>query len=71
MCLLCIESFDECVANTTCLTFEAGALLPNGDKTFDMNVLEIWGCGGDDTVGQGMWCIRRCIYSEVSRKCCK
>jgi hypothetical protein len=52
--LFIAESFDGCIAGSQDLTFEKGPLLPkNGDsvdKTFDIDHLEVWGCGGDDVV---------------------
>jgi hypothetical protein len=54
--LFIAESFDGCHAGSQDLTFETGPLLPKNadgaslDKTFDIDHLEVWGCGGDDVV---------------------
>lgn len=39
------DSLEECTAATSCMTFEPGALGPF--KKFSIEVMEVWGCGGD------------------------
>ena len=42
------ESLEGCTTSTSCPTYETGRLV-EGDQ-FEMHTLEIWGCGGSDTV---------------------
>ena len=47
------ESLERCIASSGVMdaTFESGSLLPGQwDKYFNVDVLEIWGVGGDDAV---------------------
>jgi hypothetical protein len=46
------ENFDGCIARDACLTFEPGHLV-SGEK-FEINCLEIWGCGGEEKVKTGL-----------------
>lgn len=62
------DTLEECVAHANCLTFEAGSLLnvtnttsssssydPSSTSgTFTIDVLEIWGCGGDELVNEAL-----------------
>jgi len=51
------ESFEECVASTTCLTYEVGKLIQDNsfrDNKFEIDVIEVWGCGGEDVVSEGL-----------------
>jgi hypothetical protein len=49
------ESLENCQANTTCPTFEPGALLPPACKgKFEINALEIWGCGGQEHISSAL-----------------
>ena len=40
------EDLEECYTNAKCLSFETGRL--SSKDTFTIDVLEVWGCGGDD-----------------------
>lgn len=62
------ESFDNCVASDSCLTFEGGNLLPEStandgkDKefsgvsksAFEIDHLEVYACGGKQIIERGM-----------------
>lgn len=56
------ESLEHCVAKSSCPTFEPGRLIPLSDgvgndtnsNTFEIDVLEIWGCGGDSIVSEAL-----------------
>jgi len=49
------ESLEECTSTTRCLTFENGVLSSAGKGTFEIQDLEIWGCGGsEDQVQKAM-----------------
>ena len=62
------ESFDNCVASDSCLTFEGGNLLPDPTATnekdnefsgvsksaFEIDHLEVYACGGKQVIEQGM-----------------
>ena len=49
------ESLETCIANSSCLTFESGSLLPDNKTEFQIDTMEIWGCGGDDLIKQGLY----------------
>lgn len=51
------ESFETCTFRTSCLTYEPGKLIQDSkmrDDKFEIDVLEVWGCGGDDVVSSGL-----------------
>lgn len=63
------DTLEDCVAHSNCLTFEAGSLLHASNSsvsssssydpsstsgTFSIDVLEIWGCGGDEIVNEAL-----------------
>lgn len=53
------ENWDDCMASSADLTFEAGSLLPqrkdgNPSKLFDLESLEVWGVGGDEAVAHAL-----------------
>ena len=61
------DTLEDCVAHSNCLTFENGSLLNasnnNTTETFPTNqssssfvidVMEIWGCGGDEVVNDAL-----------------
>lgn len=61
------DTLEECVAHSNCLTFENGSLLnhsnnnteslplPNTSSgSFVIDVMEIWGCGGDEVVNDAL-----------------
>jgi hypothetical protein len=53
------EKWDDCMASSADLTFEAGSLLPqrndgNPSKLFDLESLEVWGVGGDEAVAHAL-----------------
>jgi TLD len=53
------ESFEECMARSQDLTFQHGTLLPKTKEgatctSFDIDILEVWGVGGDEVVGEAL-----------------
>ncbi len=54
------DTLEGCIARHDCPTFEAGKLVP--EETFEIESLEVWGCGGIDKVQRGL------KAQEVSRK---
>lgn len=48
------ECFDECIASPNDTTFDYGPLLPNNQREFDIDILEVWGCGGDAAVQEAL-----------------
>lgn len=42
------EDFENCVARTSCLTFESGALTQKAE--FYIDTMEVWGCGGEEAL---------------------
>lgn len=57
--LFIAESFDDCKAASADLTFEKGRLLAEGSggasgKDFEIDSLEVWGCGGTETVQEAL-----------------
>jgi hypothetical protein len=60
------DTLEDCVAHANCLTFESGSLLTpsNSSSPFDLSspnsgafsidVLEIWGCGGEELVNEAL-----------------
>lgn len=48
------DTLEDCKAHSSCLTFEAGALVDNSTGDFDIEVMEVWGCGGDDLVQEAL-----------------
>lgn len=44
------ESFDDCRAAERDLTFEKGPLLNTNLQNFEIDSLEVWGCGGTEVV---------------------
>jgi hypothetical protein len=49
------ESFEHCSASFLDKTFQAGELLPpEALEKFEINCLEIWGVGGDESISKGL-----------------
>jgi len=48
------ESLDECMAGDSDATFQSGPLLPENRKYFEIQSLEVWGCGGDAVVEEAL-----------------
>jgi hypothetical protein len=51
------ESLETCTARPSCLTYEPGKLLSYntpGDDSFEIDVLEVWACGGEKLVSSGL-----------------
>eukprot|EP01035_Chromulina_nebulosa_P021176 gene21176-27434_t len=51
------ESLENCIARGSCLTYETGKLLSKNDRNdnnFEIDVLEVWGCGGEEIVNSGL-----------------
>ena len=49
------DTLEGCIACASCLTFEPGALLEKStDGTFNISIMEVWGCGGDDLIAQAL-----------------
>ena len=49
------ESLESCKAYSSCPTFEQGPLLPDKCKnTFEIMTLEVWGCGGEESIRAGL-----------------
>jgi hypothetical protein len=65
------DTLEDCVAHSNCLTFEGGSLLsPSNSSTssepsspnsgsFAIDVLEIWGCGGEELVNEALTAQRK------------
>ncbi len=47
------DSLESCIARDTCLSFEDGRLIAEGES-FEIATLEIWGCGGNSRVERAM-----------------
>lgn len=47
------ETLENCVARDSCPTYEDGKLISNGE-TFQIDTLEMWGCGGHSRVQVGL-----------------
>ena len=48
------ESFEQCMANSRDMTFAHGQLLPDGQRFFELDSLEVWGVGGSDVVAAAL-----------------
>jgi hypothetical protein len=63
------DTLEDCVAHPNCLTFEGGSLLNSNSSSsssssydpstprsgsFSIEVLEIWGCGGEELVNEAL-----------------
>ncbi len=48
------DTLEDCIANGTDETFENGLLLPENKTTFNIGIMEIWGCGGDDIIDNAL-----------------
>lgn len=53
------ETFEDCIASASDTTFEPGPLLPDNEhgrsqRIFDVETLEVWGCGGDAVVEEAL-----------------
>jgi TLD len=59
------DTFENCRASDSCLTFEGGALMPDisttesekwssGKYHFEIDQLEVWACGGPEAIKHGM-----------------
>ena len=46
------ESLEGCTAANSCPTYETGKLIDG--ETFEIQTLEIWGCGGADVVAAAL-----------------
>lgn len=47
------ESLENCTARDSCPTYENGRLITQGEN-FEIDTLEIWGCGGNSRVEQAL-----------------
>ena len=47
--LFITENLEKCSARDMCPTFEEGKLISSGEE-FEIDSLEVWGCGGDSRV---------------------
>ncbi|CAN0273693.1 unnamed protein product [Ectocarpus sp. 8 AP-2014] len=45
---------DKCVGRSACLTFEQGELCPEQSRRFEVDILEVWGVGGEETLGEAL-----------------
>lgn len=52
--LFLAESFDNCVAAASDMTFESGRLLDHKGTTFEIDNLEVWGVGGTEVVQEAL-----------------
>lgn len=49
------DSLEQCQAHRSCPTFEPGPLLPPECKDmFEVQTLELWGCGGEEAISSGL-----------------
>jgi hypothetical protein len=49
------DTLEGCQACASCLTFEPGGLLMQSvDGSFNISIMEVWGCGGDDLIEQAL-----------------
>lgn len=49
------DTLENCIAKTNCLTYETGTIIKNNiGETFELENMEIWGCGGDDAIKLGL-----------------
>ena len=47
------ENLENCTARDSCPTYENGRLISNGEE-FEIDTLEIWGCGGNSRVEKAL-----------------
>jgi hypothetical protein len=65
--LFITDSFEQCMAAESCLTFETGKLISTGATAsveqipgmpgrvrFEIDTLEVWACGGEEVISKGM-----------------
>ncbi|CAN0005323.1 unnamed protein product [Scytosiphon promiscuus] len=45
---------DTCVGRSACLTFEQGELCPNQSRNFEVDIMEVWGVGGEEALGEAL-----------------
>ncbi|CAN0283609.1 unnamed protein product, partial [Hapterophycus canaliculatus] len=45
---------DTCVGRSACLTFESGELCPNQSRNFEVDIMEVWGVGGEEALGEAL-----------------
>eukprot|EP00752_Nemacystus_decipiens_P005703 g5161.t1 len=45
---------DTCVGRSACLTFEHGELCPDLSRNFEVDILEVWGVGGEEALGEAL-----------------
>ncbi|GAX26157.1 hypothetical protein FisN_18Hh273 [Fistulifera solaris] len=64
------ESFEQCIAGSRDLTFAHGQLLPDGQRFFELDSLEVWGVGGSEVVAAALGAQHqaRAIKAENLRK---
>ncbi len=51
------ESLEGCTARDECLTYETGSIIEDtydGRFKFEIDIMEIWGCGGDEIVSKAL-----------------
>eukprot|EP00903_Cladosiphon_okamuranus_P009957 g9446.t1 len=49
------EALDNtCVGRSACLTFEQGELCPQQSRKFEVDILEVWGVGGEEALGEAL-----------------
>lgn len=49
------ESFEECEVRSQCITYEEGKILPGLETNkFEIDILEVWACGGDEFISSGL-----------------
>mmetsp|Transcript_8466 Transcript_8466/g.12630 ORF Transcript_8466/g.12630 Transcript_8466/m.12630 type:complete len:447 (-) Transcript_8466:195-1535(-) len=49
------DTLEECVAHSSCLTYEPGAFIDSSSSgSFDIDVMEVWGCGGEAAVQEAL-----------------
>ena len=48
------DTLERCTLKPNCLTYECGCLLDEADAdTFEIDCIEIWGCGGEEAISRG------------------
>jgi hypothetical protein len=64
------ESFEQCIAGSRDMTFAHGQLLPDGQRFFELDSLEVWGVGGSEVVAAALGAQHqaRAIKAENLRK---
>ncbi|CAN0379561.1 unnamed protein product, partial [Ectocarpus sp. 12 AP-2014] len=45
---------DKCIGRSACLTFEQGELCPEQSRRFEVDILEVWGVGGEEALGEAL-----------------